>query len=347
VTPLVTTTDQGLFCPQASAHIDPWEPVERALVTHAHSDHAHEGCGAYLTSRPGEGPLRVRVGSDARIQTLGYGERLGINDVTVSFHPAGHLLGSAQIRLEHRGQVWVISGDYKVQPDPTCEPFELVPCHTFITESTFGLPVYRWPEQSRVFDEINRWWQANQKRGWTSIIYTYALGKAQRLLAGINPDLGPIAAHGAVRRYLPAYEAAGVELPAILPASADNARDLKGKALIVAPQSAAGTPWIRKFAPVSTAFASGWMRVRGARRWRSVDRGFVLSDHADWEGLLSTIAATGAESVGVTHGYAAPLARWLREHGQHAWTLATRYGDDEDELPAEPSEAEDKDGRLL
>src|SRR5690606_35987552 len=187
------------------------------------------------------------------------------------------VLGSVQIRLEHRGEVWVVSGDYKRQPDPTCRPFEPVRCHTFITESTFGLPIYRWPEPERVFDEINAWWRENRERGRTSVVFTYALGKAQRLLAGLDPAIGPIVAHGTVRRFLPAYAAAGVTLPELTPATLDRVRWLRGKAMVIAPQSTLNSAWLRKFAPLSTAFVSGWMRVRAGRRWRSIDRGFVLS----------------------------------------------------------------------
>lgn len=339
---LIAASDRGLYCEAGGFYIDPWQEVDRALVTHAHGDHAREGCGQYLTSRSGAGPLRVRVGESARIDTLAYGEAATINGVRASFHPAGHLLGSSQIRLEYRGEVWVVSGDYKIQPDATCEPFEPVRCHTFITESTFGLPVYRWPDQRRVFEEINAWWCSNQERGWTSIVFTYALGKAQRLLSGLDASIGPIGAHGAVCRFLPVYEAAGVRLPPVLSPNRENLPLLKGRGLIVAPPSALGSSWMRKFGASSTAFASGWMQVRGARRWRSVDKGFVLSDHADWGGLLDAIGATGAESVGVTHGYATPLARWLREKGRDAWTIATRYGDErEEESPADAGGCEE------
>lgn len=338
---LVVPTDRGLYCRAGDFYVDPWRPVEQAVITHAHSDHAGWGCRSYVTTTAGQHPLRVRLGRDADIRPVPYGDSFEAGGVRVSLHPAGHILGSAQVRLEHRGEVWVITGDYKVQPDPTCEPFELLRCHTLVTESTFGLPIYRWPPQNQVFADINAWWCENQQRGWTSVVFTYALGKAQRVLAGLDPAIGPILAHGAVRRLLPAYEAAGVALPLVQAVEKDRLKEMKGKAIVIAPTSAAATPWLRSFAPVSTAFVSGWMQVRGARRWLSVDRGFVLSDHADWDGLLGTIDASGADHIAVTHGQTATLVRWLTEHGQDAWAIKTRFSDKGEEELAEPGEGEE------
>lgn len=282
--------------------------------------------GAYLTAAPGVGVVRERVGREARIEGLPFGQSKRIGEVTVSFHPAGHLLGSGQVRVAHRGEVWVVTGDYKTAPDLSCEAFEPVPCHTLITESTFGLPVYRWPDPADVFHQINAWWRGNRESGRTSILFAYALGKAQRVLCGLDPAIGPIGVHGAVAKLNPHYRAAGRPLPDTVHANAEHASLLKGKGLIVAPGSAQNTPWIRRFAPFSLGFASGWMAVRGARRRRALDRGFVLSDHVDWPGILETIKATGARQVGVTHGYAAPLVRWLREvRGLEAFEVPTRY----------------------
>ena len=231
---------------------------------------------------------------------------------SILFHPAGHVLGSAQIRLEHDGEVWVISGDYKCESDATCETFVPVRCHTFITESTFGLPIYRWQSQREIFDQVNAWWNHNREQGRGSLILAYSLGKAQRVLAGIDAGIGPIWTHGAVERVTRAYRDSGVSLPETVPVSAVAKGTSSAGALIIAPPSAAGTPWARKMEPLSTAMASGWMHVRGARRRRALDRGFVLSDHADWPGLVNSVKATGAERVLATHGQAAVFARWLR-----------------------------------
>ncbi len=329
---LLTLTDHGLYCAAGDFFIDPWRPVARAVVTHAHGDHARPGSAAYLCAAPGEGILRLRLGPEAHIESLPYGATTHLNGVTVSFHPAGHILGSAQVRVTVNGRVWVAAGDYKTDPDPTCAPFEPVPCDTFITEATFGLPIYRWPPATSVFGDVNTWWRANQAAGRSSVLYAYALGKAQRVLAGVDTSIGPVYVHGAVHRLNAAYRAAGVTLPdwayvGDAPPEVDWSR-----ALVIAPTSAQGTPWLRRFGDVSAAFASGWMRVRGQRRRRAVDRGFVLSDHADWPGLLTAIEATGAWRVLVTHGYTAVLTRYLREQGLEAYELDAPYlGEQADE----------------
>lgn len=328
---LVTITEQGLYCPVGGFHVDPWQPVERALITHAHSDHARWGSQTYLAAKPGRRLLEARLGPDANITTMAYGENVELGGVRVSFHPAGHVLGSAQVRLEHQGEVWVVSGDYKLEKDPTCEPFESVRCNTFITESTFGMPIYRWGLQADLFESINRWWRANQAAERTSVIFAYSLGKAQRLMAGIDSTIGPIMTHGAVENMARAYRQSGVTLPLTVPvADVPRGKDKPWRgALVVAPPSADGSRWARKFEPASRAFASGWMAVRGSRRRRSVDRGFVLSDHADWPGLLEAIQASGATRVLATHGFASILARWLTDHGIDAGVIATRFGDEE------------------
>jgi putative mRNA 3-end processing factor len=273
------------------------------------------------------------------VDTLPWNTPIDINGVRVSLHPAGHILGSAQVRLEHQRAVTVVSGDYKTDPDPTCDAFEPVVCDTFITESTFGLPIYRWPAQREVFDEINAWWRECQASGRTAVLFTYALGKAQRLLAGVDPSIGPILVHGALSKFDAPYRAAGVRLPEVEHADADSAKQHKGRALVLAPPSANDARWLRKFGPVSLAMASGWMRVRGVRRRRALDRGFVLSDHADWPGLLGAIKATGARSVGVTHGSAAPLARHLESLGLHAFVVPTRYEGDSEDAPDEGADS--------
>jgi putative mRNA 3-end processing factor len=336
--PLLQLTDKGLYCLPGDFYVDPWQPVERAVITHAHADHAHRGCHSYLASQEGEHIFRMRLGEEAALETVPYGKVVQRNGTRVAFHPAGHILGSAQVRIEHHGRVWVVSGDYKAQPDPTCTAFEPVRCHTFVTESTFGLPIYRWRSPPEVFGEINAWWQTNREAGKASLLLGYALGKAQRLLAGLDPSIGPIYVHGAVHKLLGAYRASGIPLPETTYVAEAPKRGNWAGALIVAPPSAHGTPWARKFAPAYTALASGWMRIRGTRRRRAVDRGFVLSDHADWPGLLGVIRETGAEQVWVTHGYSAVVVRWLREHGLNARDVPTRFEGERDEATSEETD---------
>jgi putative mRNA 3-end processing factor len=337
---MVIVRKEGLYCVPGQFYIDPWRPVDRAVITHAHGDHARWGHKHYLASSQSVGILKSRLGQDIHIDALEYGERIVHNGVTVSLHPAGHVLGSSQVRMEHEGEVWVASGDYKVEPDATCAPFEAVRCHTFITESTFGLPIYRWDPQQDVFDEINRWWRRNADEGRASILYAYAFGKAQRLLCGLAPAIGPIVCHGAVEPLNRIYRAGGVSLPHTQLVSETDKADLK-RALVLAPPSAAGSPWTRRFGDYSDAFASGWMLLRGARRRRGVDRGFVLSDHADWPGLLDAIHATGAQQVIVTHGSIPVMVRWLRQIGLDAKAFDTEYGAEDDEDDEAVGEAKD------
>jgi putative mRNA 3-end processing factor len=334
---LVVERPEGLYCPPGDFYIDPWRPVDRAVITHAHADHARPGHGHYLAAAPGEGVLRARLG-DITLQPLAYGEVVEHRGVRISLHPAGHVLGSAQVRLEHAGRVWVASGDYYTsgaeadgaEHNPSCAPFEPLRCDCFITESTFGLPVYRWQPQAGVYAEITAWWAANAANGRASLLLAYSFGKAQRILAGIDPSTGPIVVHGAVQPLNDAYRAAGVALPPTRLATevADKA-SLK-RALVIAPPSVLGSAWARRFGDASDAFASGWMQLRGARRRRAVDRGFVLSDHADWPGLQRAIAATGAERVIVTHGYEAVMVRWLQQQGLQAGSFRTEFGDQDD-----------------
>jgi putative mRNA 3-end processing factor len=333
---LLTLTGRGLYCEPGDFYVDPWEPVDRAVITHAHGDHATWGSRAYLTSDAGVGVLRARMGPDAGITGVPYGDTVRLNEVTLSLHPAGHILGSAQVRIVHRGEVWVVSGDYKTDPDPTCTAFEPVRCHTFITESTFGLPIYSWPAQVSVFDEINLWWRANASVGKTSMLYGYTLGKSQRLIAGLDPSIGPILTHGAVERMTAAYRAAGIALPPTQYAGTAASRVESKGAIVIAPPHASGSSWTRRFGAQSTGFASGWMLVRGARRRRALDRGFPLSDHVDWPSLLATIEATGAAEVWVTHGFTAPVVRWLTERGLNARAVQTRFeGERDDEVSEE------------
>lgn len=338
---LLRTTDRGLYCEAGDFYIDPWSPVPRAVVTHAHGDHLTWGCDAYLVSHEGAAVSRERLGSwAAGLESVAYGETRIINGVAVSLHPAGHILGSAQVRLEYRGEVWVVSGDYKTDPDPTCTAWEPVRCHTFITESTFGLPIYRWPSQQDVFADINAWWRTNAANGQVSLLCAYALGKAQRLIAGLDDSTGPILTHGAVERMTLRYREAGIVLPPTRHAS-DALRDTStAGAILVAPPSVTGSTWLRRFGEVRTAFASGWMRVRGARRRRGVDAGFTLSDHVDWPQLLSAVAATGAERVWVTHGFTGPVVRWLTERGLDARAIATRWEGERDDAAVDATDAD-------
>ncbi|HET8622436.1 MAG TPA: ligase-associated DNA damage response exonuclease [Gemmatimonadales bacterium] len=332
---MLRLTDAGFYCEAGQFHVDPWRPVDRAVVTHAHGDHVAWGCGAYLTSREGAAVLAARLPPDAAIESLTYGEHRRLGDVDLSLHPAGHILGSAQVRLERGGEVWVVSGDYKTDPDPTCTAFVPLRCHTFVTESTFGLPIYRWPPQADVLRDINAWWLGNRDAGRVSLLMGYALGKAQRLIAGLDPAIGPILTHGAVERMTAVYRAAGIPLPATTYAGTDTRRREWGGAIVIAPPGASASPWARRFGDSATAFASGWMRVRGARRGRSVDRGFTLSDHVDWPGLLEALAATGAERVWVTHGFTGALVRWLAERGIQAQAVATRFEGESDDPDAD------------
>lgn len=329
--PLLRVNQNGLFCEPGGFYVDPWAPVDRAIVTHAHADHAAPGSRAYLTTSEGAALLRARVGEEAAIETLPYGEAREIEGVRVSLHPAGHILGSAQVRIERGGEVWVFSGDYKLAPDATCRPFEPVRCHTFVTEATFGLPIFRWRPEAEVLAEINAWWQAAREARKPALLFAYALGKAQRVLAGIDASISPIYTHGAIENMNRIYRAAGVPLAATRHAGEVSPRtDWRG-ALILAPPRCLGDAWTRRFGAFSSALASGWMRIRGTRRRRALNRGFVLSDHADWPALLSAIAETGAARVLVTHGYRAPLAQWLREQGYEAEALATHFADVEEE----------------
>jgi putative mRNA 3-end processing factor len=301
-------------------------------VTHAHSDHARAGSGSYLAADEGVAILRHRLGDEADVATLPYGERRTIGGVTVSFHPAGHIRGSAQVRVEHRGEVWVVTGDYKREADPTCTPFEVVPCHTLITEATFAFPVYRWEPPAVVVGDIVAWYEACLEDGRTANLYSYTLGKAQRLLAELAPYLeGPAWVHGAVEPINELYRRDGIALGETRRVSELAARQRLTGALVIAPPSAATPGWMRHFTEPDTAFASGWMRLRGTRRRRSLDRGFAISDHADWSGLLRTVAESGASRVLATHGDSHALVRLLNERGVQASALETPFTREEEE----------------
>ena len=321
---LIQSTSRGLYCAAGDFHIDPWQPVDRAVITHAHSDHARFGSSRYLCAAPALAVMRARLG-DSNIEGLAYGETVDMNGVRVSLHPAGHVLGSAQVRVEHRGEVWVVSGDYKLDPDPTCAPFAPVRCHTFISESTFGLPIYRWQKPAALAEAINHWWRSNARDKRASLIFAYAFGKAQRILASIDPSIGPIVVHGAVDTLNRAYREAGVALPDTKTVGEFEKRIDHAGALVLAPPSAQSTPWLKRFGDYADAFASGWMQIRGARRRQAVDQGFTLSDHADWPSLNRAIDESGAQRIFVTHGQVGPMVRWLEERGLDAHPMETEF----------------------
>lgn len=331
VSSLLSETSSGLWCAAGRFHIDPWEPVERAVITHAHGDHARPGSAAYLCSDPCEPLLRRRFGPEARIESTAYGRQLTLGETRVSFHPAGHVLGSAQIRIEGPGGVWVVAGDYKRAPDPTCGEFEPVSCDVFVTESTFGLPIYRWDPTETIIDDIHSWWTTNAEAGRTSVLFCYTIGKAQRLLAELRRITDRVVyVHGMMLGMIETYRQCGVEMLPVEPVI-ERTTGRKSKAasfageLVLAPLSARGTPWMRRLGDISDGFASGLMRVRGVRRQRGYDRGFVLSDHADWPALLQTIAQAGAGRVLATHGYAEQLARYLSEQGVDSGIIRTAW----------------------
>ena len=318
---LVVGTDRGLYCPPGDFYIDPWQPVQTAVITHAHGDHLRHGSARYLLARPGLSIAQHRLGSGNTVTPFEYGKVFKLGAVQISLHPAGHVLGSAQVRIEHAGEVWVVSGDYKRQPDPTCAPFEQLECDVFISEATFALPVYQWSPTSQVVEAIVHWWHANRERGIASALFCYALGKSQRVLAELRAFTDePVYLHGAIVALTDLYRKAGVEMVPTLSATTEKQPDYRG-ALIIAPPSAAGTPWMRRFGEHSTGLCSGWMLVDGDRRGRGCDRGFVISDHADWSGLVDTCLATRAKRVLLTHGESDALARHLSERGVAAGTF--------------------------
>lgn len=348
---ILTCTPAGLYSPAGDFYIDPWRPVHKAIITHAHSDHARAGSQNYLAAKSSESLLRLRLGANIPLQTLPYNEQLRVGKALVSLHPAGHILGSAQVRIEVQGRIAVITGDYKLQADPTCEPWEPIPCHGLVTESTFGLPAFRWPKTQQVIDDILRWWQTNQSQKRTSILLGYSVGKSQRLIAELLLRGGVeiaenIAVHGALLGPNLAYRQAGVQIPE-LPSAASLPKEHDwSKSLVLAPPSCQGTAWLKRFKDPSLAMASGWMAIRGTRRRRGVERGFVLSDHVDWTDLLSAISAYDPSYVWVTHGFSEITARYLNERGTPnaqnsrnvvAEVLHTQFSGEESEptLPAE------------
>lgn len=322
---LLQFTNNGIYCPEGKFYIDPWRPVKKALITHAHADHSRPGHQHYLAHHHSEKIMRQRLGDDIQIEITEYGKSININGVKASFHPAGHIPGSAQIRLEFKGRIAVVSGDYKLEDDGLSTAFEPVKCHEFVTETTFGLPIYQWKPQVEIFNEINKWWKQNKENRETSVIFAYALGKAQRIMKNVDSEIGKIYTHGAVENATEALRKTGLDLPETIRITNEiPKKDYQGNLVIATPASI-GTPWMKKLAPYSTGIASGWMMLRGTRRRKAADRGFVLSDHADWNGLLEAVKLSEAETVYSTHGYSNAFTKYLQEQGLNAISLDTQF----------------------
>ena len=327
--PLLEFTGKGIYCARGKFYIDPWKPVDDAVITHAHADHAYCGHKHYLAHHLSKEVMLYRLG-EIQLQTIEYGETVFKNGVAISLYPAGHVIGSAQVRVEYKGEVWVVSGDYKVEDDGVSTPFEPVRCHHFISECTFGMPVYKWKPQIEIFNDVNNWWHSNIDHGLATVIVGYSLGKAQRILQNLDLGNGKVYTHGVIENTNEALRRNGIILNPTERITQESAKEEVRKGIIIAPPSSVGTPWMRKFQPYSFGYCSGWMAIRGAKRRRAADRGFVMSDHADWDGLISAIGATGCESVYLTHGYTATFTRYLNGIGFDAHEVHTLYGDDED-----------------
>lgn len=326
--PLLAFNDKGIYCAQADVYLDPWKPVKNAIITHGHADHSRWGHKNYITHHMNVPIIKHRLGAIV-VTGKDWGETFTINGVQFSLHPAGHIIGSSQVRVEYKGEVWVFSGDYKTEDDGISTPYEPIKCHTFITENTFGLPAFKWLPQAEVMDDINNWWAQNKAEGKTSILFGYTLGKAQRLLKYLDPNIGQIYTHGAIENMTEVLRNM-VDFPPTTRITKETKAVFQGS-MVLAPPSAHGTVWIRKMAPYVTGSASGWMAFRGARRRRAIDKGFVLSDHCDWQGLLESIQATGAEKIICTHGYSEIFSTYLKEQGYDARTEHTQYEGDEAE----------------
>ncbi|WP_340153231.1 ligase-associated DNA damage response exonuclease [uncultured Marivirga sp.] len=310
---LLQFTNKGIYCAKGEFYIDPWRPVKKALITHGHADHSRPGHRYYLAHPQSKHIMQQRLGHDIQIETIDYNSNILINGVKVSFHPAGHIPGSAQIRLEFKGKVAVVSGDYKLEDDGLSTPFDSVKCHEFVTETTFGLPIYQWKPQNETFGEINTWWRKNKEEGKTSVIFAYALGKAQRIMKNVDTKIGEIYTHGAVENATEALRVTGLDLPETIKITNDIPKKNYAGNLVIATPASIGTPWMKKLAPYSTGIASGWMMLRGTRRRKAADRGFVLSDHADWNGLLEAVKLSEAQTVYSTHGYSNVFTKYLKE----------------------------------
>ncbi len=329
---LIDFTSSGLYCPVADIYIDPWKPVDKAIITHAHADHARIGNMMYLAHKDSIPLLKHRLGMYINAQALEYGECVNINGVKISLHPAGHIIGSAQVRLEYKGEVWVVSGDYKLDNDGICSPFEPVKCDVFVTESIYGLPIFKWEAQHKIYDDMNRWWAENISRNMVSILIGYPLGKAQRIISNIDLSIGEVYAHSSIENINQVLRANGTFIPKVKMIDPTVDPTQLKRALILAPPSSLNTPWIEKFSPSSVAFASGWMSLRNARRKRNLDMGFALSDHADWNQLRKAVLESGARTVYLTHGYSSSFSRWLSECNIEVKEVSTKFHGEIDEI---------------
>ena len=312
---LIRPTPSGLYCEQGDFHIDPNRKVNRAVTTHAHSDHARRGSESYLCAKPCEALLRLRLGKNISVQSMEYGASTSINGVNITLYPAGHILGSAQIRVEYKGEVWVVSGDYKTHKDPTCTPFEALKCHTFISECTFGMPIYRWPDPDYEWNRLKTWWTSNREVGLTSVINAYSLGKAQRILNALKDSVHPILVHQAILDFLPAYESEGVHFPEVSVATPENMTRHRGNALVISPLSSIMEKSLGDPGSWQSLDVSGWAQIRSQKRKKNMSNGFIVSDHADWDGLCQTIHATEAQQSFLTHGDGLLLSQWLSGKG--------------------------------
>jgi putative mRNA 3-end processing factor len=313
---LLRLSKYGIYCPKGDFYVDATGKVSRNIVTHAHSDHARPGHISYLSHKSSEPLLRTRLSKKINLQTVEYGEKIFMNGVKVSLHPSGHIYGAAQVRVESEGEVWVVSGDYKIEDDRLSVPFEPIKCHHFISECTFGLPVYQWADQNEVYEKINNWWRQNKAHGITSILYGYSLGKSQRIIKNIDHGIGQVYVHKTVGTINDAIRIDGADLPETITMTPDQDPELVKGNLIIAPPSFTSGPMVRGLAPFSVAMASGWILT--GRHMGSMDQGFVLSDHADWDGLLKAFDETGAERIITMHGYTNELTRWLNENGRNS-----------------------------
>jgi len=318
--PLLAYTSRGLYCAIADVYIDPHKPVSKAIITHGHSDHATPGHRYYLCTPMTGAIIKFRLGGFIQTQILPFGETLSINQVQFSFHPAGHIPGSAQVKVEYKGEVWVVTGDYKTEIDPVSGTYESIPCHTLITETTFALPIYQWRPQEFIFRDILAWHAKNKSEGKTTVLLAYALGKSQRLIASIPPEI-PVYTHGSIESTNEVLRSSGLPLRPTIKVSSKISKKEIQKGITIAPGSVLNSPWIRSLQQPVTANISGWMTLRGNIKRQTADQGFALSDHVDWTALNQVVESSGAEHIGLTHGYTVEYAQWLQSRGKNTFIL--------------------------
>ncbi|MDO1500758.1 ligase-associated DNA damage response exonuclease [Winogradskyella maritima] len=320
-------TKKGIYCIPGKFYLDPWFPVDYAIISHGHADHARWGMKRYLCVDDSKAILQHRIGADINIESIPYNHHIKINGVDVSFFPAGHVIGSAQIRLEYKGEVVVFTGDYKIQPDFITTPFESIKCHTFITESTFGLPIYNWKTEEQLQSDMQSWHETNKANNRTSVFIGYSLGKAQRIMSLLD-GTDEMYVHNSIHRLNQAIQGSGIDLPKTQLLTNDFDKKALQNKIVIVPPALLGSRLLKRLPNPATAICSGWMQIRGNRRWQAVDAGFAVSDHADWDGLISAVKASEAEQVYVTHGSQATFSKYLNEIGIKADELITEYGND-------------------